>query len=117
MAIVYKRNAEAAEAVAEEVRACGQRALTIAADLQSLSILAQQPKRLADHEYQWTSGWHEKGAKTDGLIRWQTDIPGSWEDLILQGPHFSVAVPLNKQPNEGCWARIDKDCRSAVVIG
>ncbi|MEZ5380505.1 MAG: hypothetical protein R2754_01775 [Microthrixaceae bacterium] len=77
------------------------------ADLEALSVLARQPKRLADHEYHWTAGWHEKGAKTDGLIRWETEVPSSWEDVILQGPHFSVATPFNKQPNEGCSSNRD----------
>ena len=29
-------------------------------------------------------------------------MPGSWDVVILQGPHFSVATPFNKQPNENC---------------
>ncbi len=71
-------------------------------DLEALSVLADQPTRLADHDYHWTAGWHEKGAKTDGTIRWETAVPDSWDDVILQGPHFSVATPFNKQPNENC---------------
>ncbi len=72
------------------------------ADLNALSVLASQPVRLADHDYHWTAGWHEKGAKTDGTIRWETAVPGSWDEVILQGPHFSVATPYSKQPNENC---------------
>lgn len=71
-------------------------------DLDALSVLADQPVRLADHEYQWTAGWHEKSAKTDGFIEWRTDIPTSWDEVILQGPHFTVATPFAKQPNENC---------------
>jgi hypothetical protein len=58
--------------------------------------------RFADHGYDWTTGWHEKGAKRDGTIRWETTTADVWEDVILQGPHFSVATPFNKQPNENC---------------
>jgi hypothetical protein len=72
------------------------------ADLDALSVLADQPVRLADHDYHWSSGWHEKGAKTDGLIEWDTRIPDSWHDVILQGPHFTIATPFAKQPNENC---------------
>ena len=77
------------------------------ADLEALSVLADQPTRLADHEYHWTSGWHEKSAKTEGTIRWETKVPDSWDEVILQGPHFSVATPFNKQPNENCRSKGD----------
>jgi hypothetical protein len=71
-------------------------------DLAALSALADQTHRLADSKYHWTSGWHEKGAKTDGFIRWETATPTSWDEAILQGPHFTVATPFDKQPNENC---------------
>ena len=45
--------------------------------------------------------------KKDGTIRWETRIPDSWQEVILQGPHFSVATPFNKQPNEDCRHRQD----------
>lgn len=72
------------------------------ADLRALSVIADQEVRLADHEYNWSSGWHEKSAKTDGTIEWDTRVPDSWEESILQGPHFTIATPFSKQPNEGC---------------
>src|SRR5699024_3980125 len=71
-------------------------------DLAALSVLSEQPVRLADHDYHWTGGWHERGAKDDGYIEWETKIPDSWDDVILQGPHFTVATPFAKQPNENC---------------
>jgi len=72
------------------------------ADLEALSVLADQPVRLADHDYWWSSGWHEKGAKTDGTIEWRTEVPASLDEVILQGPHLTVATPYAKQPNENC---------------
>ena len=72
------------------------------ADLDSVLVLARQPERLADYNYDWTSGWHEKGATADGVIARKTVVPLSWNDVILQGPHISVATPFNKQPNEIC---------------
>ena len=72
------------------------------ADLEALSVLADQPIRLADHDYHWTAGWNETGAKTDGTIRWETAVPEIWDEVILQGPHFTVATPFAKQPNENC---------------
>ena len=72
------------------------------ADLEALEAIANQPIRLADHEYHWSSGFHERGAKEAGLIRWETRVPSSWDEVIVQGPHFTVATPLAKQPNENC---------------
>ena len=34
-------------------------------------------------------------------------MPDSWDEVILQGPHFSVATPFNKQPNENCKNNLD----------
>ena len=68
-------------------------------DLETLSALANQPVRLANYEYRWTAGFHAKGAKADGIIRWETKFVESWSELILQGPHVPVATPLFKQPN------------------
>ncbi|WP_395155596.1 Eco57I restriction-modification methylase domain-containing protein [Ilumatobacter sp.] len=76
-------------------------------DLEALATLADQPVRLAEHEYDWTAGWHEKGARTNGTIRWETAVPRSWNDVILQGPHFTVATPFYKQPNDGCRNNLD----------
>ena len=77
------------------------------ADLNALSVLAAQPTRLADHDYDWTAGLHEKGAKKDGTILWETTTPSQWEEVILQGPHFTVATPFAKQPNENCRNNLD----------
>ena len=77
------------------------------ADLKALSVLAAQPTRLADHDYQWTAGLHEKGAKKNGTIHWETTTPSQWVEVILQGPHFTVATPFAKQPNEHCKNNLD----------
>lgn len=82
------------------------RPITIA-DLEALSVLADHPTRLSDHEYGWTHGWNETNAKDDGTIRWNTAVPDSWEEVILQGPHFTIANPFAKQPNENCRSKGD----------
>lgn len=76
-------------------------------DLGALAALADHPVRLADHRYHWTPGWNETNAKTDGYIRWETSVPTSWNEVILQGPHFTVARPFAKQPNEECRSKGD----------
>jgi hypothetical protein len=77
------------------------------ADLAALETLANQPTRLADIDYHWSSGFHEKGAKEQGIIRWETQVPTSWDETILQGPHFTVATPFAKEPNENCRNKQD----------
>jgi hypothetical protein len=72
------------------------------ADLATLEVLGNQPSRLADYEYSWSSGFHEKSSRERGVIHWATRIPSSWGDVILQGPHFTVATPFAKEPNENC---------------
>lgn len=64
-----------------------------------LSVLASQKVRLADLGYQWSSLWHEKGAKQDGFIEWRTARPQTLDEVIYQGPHFTVANPYSKEPN------------------
>jgi len=75
---------------------------TTTADLQAIDVIANQRVRLADHNYYLTQGWNETNAKRDGYIRADTRIPPSWSEVILQGPHFTVATPFAKQPNEEC---------------
>lgn len=71
-------------------------------DLGVLRVIARQPHRMADEGYNWSSGWHEKGAKERGFIAWKTTRPSSWEEVIFQGPHFFVATPLDQEPNIPC---------------
>jgi hypothetical protein len=75
--------------------------------LDVLATMSSQPVRMADVGYKWSSGWHEKGAKTEGYIKWRTQFPGSWSESIWQGPHFTVANPFAKQPNEFCRSKGD----------
>lgn len=44
--------------------------------------------------------WHEKNAKQDGTMVWRTEVPPSWGEVILQGPHFYVGTPFAKNPRE-----------------
>lgn len=86
-----------------------------------LSVIARQKVRLADVGYRWSSLWHEKGAKQDGLIEWRTKRPSSWNEVIYQGPNFGVANPLNREPNNPCksnkdWSMLDLESMSDSVI-
>ncbi|MFD9406988.1 Eco57I restriction-modification methylase domain-containing protein [Streptomyces sp. NPDC059989] len=68
-------------------------------DVGVLQSLSNFPIRLGGYKFWWTSGLHEGGAQDDGVIERRTSVADSWEDVILQGPNFSVATPFDKQPN------------------
>ncbi|MFI6359054.1 Eco57I restriction-modification methylase domain-containing protein [Streptomyces sp. NPDC050743] len=76
-------------------------------DNEALEIISGFPHRLSDAKFWWTSALNEKNAKEDGVIKWQTGFPQSWSEAVLQGPHFTVGNPYNKQPNQDC--RSNKD--------
>jgi hypothetical protein len=60
-----------------------------------LEVFARQSLRLTDVGYCASSLWNEKTAKQDGYIEWRTGFPISWEEAIIQGPHFTVGNPLS----------------------
>ncbi|MFJ9841636.1 type II restriction endonuclease subunit M [Kitasatospora sp. NPDC101155] len=77
------------------------RPLTVA-DNEALRILAGSGRRLGSFEFWWTSALREKDSERAGIIEKATRVPSSISEVILQGPHFTVATPLAKQPNENC---------------
>src|SRR5699024_9989574 len=71
------------------------------------ATLARAGSRMADTKYWWASSWNETTAKQEEYIHWSTAVPGSWDEVVLQGPHFHVATPFAKQPNENCKSNKD----------
>ncbi|VDG75449.1 Uncharacterised protein [Actinobaculum suis] len=76
-----------------------------------LEKLAQQP-RISRLELQSSRGWDETIDKTKGYFDRGWAVPDSWEDVILQGPHLGISLPMQKQPNETLrnnldWTEID----------
>ncbi|NUT72345.1 Eco57I restriction-modification methylase domain-containing protein [Pseudarthrobacter sp. C4D7] len=63
-----------------------------------LEKLSQAP-RVRDLPLQYSSGWHETADRKRGYFEVGSAVPNSWDDVILQGPHFTVANPFAKQPN------------------
>ncbi|MDZ5447075.1 type II restriction endonuclease subunit M [Micromonospora sp. 4G57] len=84
----------------------GLRPIT-ADDNDAVRALGKHPKRLAMFSTSFSQGLNEKLAKEDGTMRLESDQPSSWREVILQGPHFSVAMPFAKNPNANC--RSNKD--------
>ncbi|MDV8023814.1 Eco57I restriction-modification methylase domain-containing protein [Rhodococcus sp. IEGM 1330] len=89
--------------------------------LEILSRISSSETRLSDLGFKWSSLWNEKIAKQDGNIEWRSDHPASWDEVILQGPHFTVANPLVREPNNPCrsnkdWALLDLDGLPEAII-
>ncbi|MGW2603608.1 type II restriction endonuclease subunit M [Streptomyces mirabilis] len=70
-------------------------------DSDASRALSRFPERLPEGVWS-TYALNEKLAKEDGVIEWQTEIPESLIEAVIQGPHFSVANPFSRQPNVGC---------------
>ncbi|MGW7298473.1 DNA methyltransferase [Streptomyces sp. NPDC054829] len=73
----------------------------------AIRALSNARARLSDFAPHHSPGYHEKSSKQRGIIRWFTDTPESLSEAILQGPHFGVATPWNKQPDIPC--RLNRD--------
>ncbi len=78
-------------------------------DLTVLKTLADQPTKLANYDYFWTAGWNETNAVVDDTIKWEQQVPDSWDDVVLQGPHFTSSNPFAKQPRVPCRSNNDWD--------
>ncbi|WP_344187323.1 Eco57I restriction-modification methylase domain-containing protein [Arthrobacter koreensis] len=76
-----------------------------------LEKLSKAP-RVRDLGLQYSSGWNETTDRKKGYFEVGSAVPHSWDDVILQGPHFTVANPFAKQPNPTMknnldWTEID----------
>jgi hypothetical protein len=64
----------------------------------AVAALTAHRTRLSALNPRISSGYNEKNAVRDGLIRRAFDRPDQWEGAILRGPQFTVATPFAKQP-------------------
>lgn len=69
--------------------------------------LSSIDRRLGNLGYRWTRCFDEDKGKREGFIEWSTQIPQLWNEVVFQGPHFTVALPFAKEPNEGCKSKND----------
>jgi hypothetical protein len=44
-----------------------------------------------------SSGYHEKNDRAGGFIEWGSGKPGSWDEVILHGPHLGPSTPFYKE--------------------
>jgi hypothetical protein len=75
----------------------------------AIEALSAHPTKLSSCQPLITSGYHESGARRDGLIRWANEAAPSLSDVVLQGPHFASALPFSKEPRIPCRSNRDWD--------
>ncbi|MGQ9351431.1 Eco57I restriction-modification methylase domain-containing protein [Mycolicibacterium gilvum] len=68
------------------------------ASAEVLDKIAAAP-RLGSIDFEWTAGWHETADRKRGLFKSAVAVPDRWDDVILQGPHLTIATPLFQQPD------------------
>lgn len=73
----------------------------------AISALANAWPHVADIGPLHSRGFDESRAKASGLIRWESRTTEDLAQVILQGPHFGIATPFNKQPNIPCRNKND----------
>lgn len=76
-----------------------------------LEKLSKAP-RVRELGLQYSSGWNETTDRKKGYFEVGSRVNASWEDVILQGPHFTVANPFAKLPNPTMksnkdWTEVD----------
>lgn len=81
-----------------------------------LDKIAAAP-RLGDINFEWTRGWEEDRDRKLGFFESASAIPERWKDVILQGPHLTVATPLYQQPNPNPKSRQDTALIDIDAIG
>ncbi|MEV6965271.1 type II restriction endonuclease subunit M [Hamadaea sp. NPDC051192] len=85
-------------------------------DNEAVRTLGRFSERLGNYHFYYSQGLNEKLAKDDGTMRAASGIPATWSDVILQGPHFTVATPFAKEPNENCRSNKDYTEWDAVTL-
>ncbi|APF40835.1 DNA methyltransferase [Neomicrococcus aestuarii] len=90
------------------------------ASMKVLEKLSKAP-RVRDLGLQYSRGWDESIDRKKGYFDVGSAVNDSWEDVILQGPHFTVANPFSKQPNPTMknnldWTEIDLEALPADFV-
>jgi hypothetical protein len=80
------------------------------AEAVAAEAIARYPDRLGGTKYFWTRGFDEFRAPKIGLLAETTEVPASWDEVILQGPHIGICTPFAKQPRPS--GRNQKDYES-----
>ena len=75
----------------------------------SMSVLEKLSRapRARELDMQFSTGWHQTAGRKNGYFEVESKVNDSWDDVILQGPHFGVANPFAKQPNPTMRSNLD----------
>ncbi|MEU5761354.1 class I SAM-dependent DNA methyltransferase [Nocardia sp. NPDC047648] len=76
------------------------------ASAEVLEKIATAP-RLSAIGFNWTAGWHESADRKLGYFESRSAVPDRWDDVILQGPHLTVATPIYQQGNPTMRSNVD----------
>ncbi|GAA3572658.1 class I SAM-dependent DNA methyltransferase [Nonomuraea rosea] len=87
----------------------GLRPVTVV-DNDAIRALGRFDERLGKYPHYWTRGLEEDKSKENATVVAKSSFPETWSDAVLQGPHFTVATPFAKEPNQNC--RSNKDYTS-----
>lgn len=85
-----------------------------------LALMAASP-RVNELGLQYSSGWNETTDRQAGRFDVGAAVNVDWKDVILQGPHLSVATPMIKHPNPTLknnldWSEVDLEAMPANFI-
>lgn len=85
-----------------------------------LTKLADSP-RIDDLALHYSRGWDETIDRKKGYFEIGSAVNESWNDVILQGPHFTVANPFSKIPNPTMknnldWTEVDLEALPSQFI-
>jgi len=88
--------------------------------LEVLKKVSQWPRKIAhltrDQIYTNSTHWNETNAQRDGILRRDTGFVSQPDEVVLSGPHFFIANPLNKTPRRLCRHNSDYDVVDLEVI-
>ncbi|MGV9559405.1 class I SAM-dependent DNA methyltransferase [Streptomyces sp. NPDC003522] len=68
----------------------------------AISAFARHGRKTRELRPHISIGLFEDKARKSGLIEWDTQDLSSWDDVVLQGPLFSICNPFAKMPNIPC---------------
>ncbi|MEU9773201.1 class I SAM-dependent DNA methyltransferase [Streptomyces sp. NPDC047968] len=77
------------------------------AEEEAIAALSRTSLHAGDLKPRHSRGFDESRGKAAGLIRWGNVRTEDFSHVILQGPHFGIATPFNKQPNIPCRSNGD----------
>ncbi|WP_435209733.1 class I SAM-dependent DNA methyltransferase [Streptomyces sp. bgisy034] len=77
------------------------------AEKEVISILSRAPRWSTERVPNVSRSYDENGSLVSGTLRRSAERPTTLSDVVLQGPHFGISTPFEKQPNDPLRNRND----------